>query len=307
MMSAMRRGLVPSIPSAPSARLVRAPSLATLLLTATLAACSGGGGSVTRAPATPTNRSPINLPPAEGLGYLALSTWSGPGDAPLRWLPAEDSGATLLLLDGTAEPKPGDQVTAVPSSGAPVRLVVGEHTKVKYGCDDNELEGVALTQVPAKSYPAAAPAPAALAPGPVWVIPDSPASAAWKPSPIEVVTRERSPQKRVWTVGPLEIALTVKDRSHATFAAAAGSVWIMSREVERAMMAGAEDVAIDLTQDVPGMPSVVAAFSFIPTGPILVVVATPGYEGTQLSALVYDGLVLRDVETMQRYLYACAF
>jgi hypothetical protein len=253
------------------------------------------------------------LPPAEGLGYLALSMWSaastasGAGDSPLHWLPAQDSGGTILLLDGTAEPKPGDEVTAVPSLGAPARLVVGEHTKVKYGCDDNSLEGVALTAAPAKNQPAAAPASAGLAPGPVWIIPDSPASASWQPSGLEVAPRELSPQKRVWAVGSLEIALTVKDRSHATFAAAAGSAWVMSREVERAMMEGAEDVAIDLTQDVPGMPSVVAAFSFMPMGPILVVVATPGYEGTQLSALVYDGLALREVETMQRYLYSCAF
>lgn len=310
MMSAMRRGLVPFLRSAQPARSPSSsPSLRALLLAATLAACSsGGGGSVTRARATPANRSPMVLPPAEGIGYLALSTWSGAaGDSPLYWLPAEASGGTLLLLDGTSEPKAGDEVTAVPSLGEPTRLVVGEHTRVKYGCDDNSLEGVALAPVPAKGRSFAAPASVALPPGPVWIIPDSPASASWKPSGIEVAPRELSPQKRVWAVGPLEIALTVKDRSHATFAAAAGSAWMMSREVERSMMAGAEDVAIDLTQDVPGMPSVVAAFSFMPTGPILVVVATPGYEGTQLSALVYDGLALLEVESMQRYLYACAF
>lgn len=295
MMSAMR--------SRPGS-VLSSPARRALFLIATLAACSSGsGGSVTRTPSTPTNRSPLLLSPSEGLGYLALSAPSGEAQSPLQWLPPDDSGVLVLLPDGVTAPKVGAEVTVVPPLGAPLRMAIGERTSVRYGCDNNTIEGPSLTPT---SAPGAAQV-SALPPGIVWILPDSPTAATWKPSGLEVAPRELSPQKRVWAVGSLEIALTVKDRSHATFAAAAGNVWMMSRELERYSMAGAEDVALDLTQDVPGMPSVVAAFSFAPTGAILLVVHTPTFEGHQLAALLYDGATIREVESMQSYLYACAF
>lgn len=300
MMGAMRsRPVLAALAVRPSS-----PALRALFLTATLAACSsGGGGSVTKTPSTPVNRSPILLSPSEGLGYLALSAPAAGEGSPLPWLPPDDSGVLVLLPDGAPAPKVGAEVTVVPPLGAPLRLAIGERTRVPFGCDDNTLEGLSLTP----TAKAGAAQVAALPPGVVWVLPDSSTAASWKPSGLEVAPRELSPQKRVWAVGSLEIALTVKDRSHATFAAAAGNVWMMSRELERPHMAGAEDVPIDLTQVVAGMPSVVAAFSFMPTGAILLVVHTPSYEGHSLSALLYDGATIREVEAMQSYLYACAF
>lgn len=271
-----------------------------------LGACGGGGGSssgksssgpiVRPAPAGPPTT--FVLPGAEALGYLAVAPVAAPEDAAAYWLPIDDSAALMMLPEKSPEPKPGIEVMAVPSRGAPVKLVIGERRQIRYGCDENLLEGIALRAPDPETAPP---------PGPVWILPATSTAATWQPSGLEVAPVELAPDKRVWTVGPLRIALTVRDRSHATLAAAAGSVWVFQREMERPLMTGAEDVAIDLTQDVPGMPSIAGAFSMIPDGPILLVLAVPGYEGTTLTTFLYDGANMREVETMQRYLYACAF
>jgi hypothetical protein len=292
-------------------RTARGAALLTAALLAT--ACGGGSGSgggsssgkpiVAPAP-KPLAGPPYTLPGAEPLGWLAVAPvapTAGDHDGEAYWLPADDSAALMLLPDGTPEPPRGAQVLAVPLRGEPVKLVIGERRTVRYGCDDNQLEGVALQGPPGMTAEQLPP------PGPVWILPNTSRAAAWKPSGLEVAPTELSPDKRVWTVGPMTFALTVKDRNHATFTAGLGSVWLMQRELERPLMAGADDVRIDLTQLVPGMPQVAAAFSMEPGGPMVIVLATPGYEGTQLSTLLYDGAGLREVEAMQRYLYACAF
>jgi hypothetical protein len=272
-----------------------------------LAACGGGSSSgsssssaavVRPAPSGPPTT--FVLPGADSLGYLAVAPVpkAADGDGFAYWIPTDDSAALLMPPADAPQPKPGIEVLAVPSRGAPVKLVIGERRAVRYGCDNNTLEGFALS----------APDPdAAPPPGPVWILPATPLAATWKPSGLEVAPVELAPNKRVWTVGPLRIALTVRDKSHATLAAAAGTVWVLQRELERPLMDGAEDAPIDLTQDVPGMPNVAAAFSMIPDGPILVVLAVPGYEGTTLTTFLYDGANMREVETMQHYFYACAF
>ncbi len=257
---------------------------------------SGSGPSVRPAPAGPPTT--FVLPGAEPLGYLALAPVTTPEDSPAYWLPTDSSAALLMLPEKTPEPSPGIEVMAVPSRGAPVKMVIGERRQIRYGCDDNLLEGIAL----AAADPEAAPPP-----GPVWILPATPTAATWQPSGLEVNPVELSPDRRVWTVGPLRIALTVRDRSHATLAAAADKVWVFQRELERPRMDGAEDGPIDLTQDVPGMPSIAGAFSMVPNGPILIVLAVPGYEGTTLTTYLYDGSGMLEVEAMQRYLYACAF
>lgn len=284
-----------------------------LTLAALLAACGSGSSSSSSAsspskivsPAPkPIAGPPYTLPGAEPLGWLAVAPVAlaaADGDRAAYWLPADDSAALMLLPDGTPQPPRGTQVLAVPMRGEPMKLVVGERRSVRYGCDDNQLDAVALYG-PAGT--AAEPLPPS---GPVWILPNTSRAAAWKPSGLEVAPAELSPDKRMWTVGPLTFALTVRDRSHATFTAGIGAAWLMQRDLERPLMAGADDVRIDLTQDVPGMPQLAGAFSMEPGGPIVVILATPGYEGTQLSTLLYDGAGLREVEAMQRYLYACAF
>lgn len=287
----------------------RAPLLTAALCATAIAGCGkgGGGGTVTKTPATAVNRSPLALPVEEGgLGYLALAPQPDGDSGNPYWIPRDDPKIVLLVADDpSTSPKPpaaGTTVRAVPQLGAEISLTVGEPARVPYGCDGGTLDGQTLT-------------PAAKAPpvehGVLWVLPNSPNAASWQPSGIEVAVRELSPEKRVWKVGQLEISLTVKDQRHATFAASAGQGWVMSREVESVLMQGAEDLPVDLTMDVPGMPSITAAYSFTPptgpTGPLLLVVATPTSEGVQLSTLFYDGTTLSEVPTLQRYLYICAF
>lgn len=284
-----------------------AAALGAALGAAALAGCSkDGGGSVTSTPSSPRSRSPLTFTAEEGgLGYLALAPEVSDATNPY-WLPHGDAPVVLLAADDPSmAPKPpaaGSEVRAVPALGPALRLKVGAPANVPYGCDGGSITEVALAPVPG------APAPA---PGVLWVLPSSPDAAGWQPSGIEVAVRELSPEKRTWRVGQLDIALAVKDRNHARFAASAGQTWVMSRELERPMMEGAEDVPIDLTQDVPGMPSIAAAYSFTPpagpTGPLLLVVATPAYEGVQLSTLFYDGTTLSEVPSLRRYLYLCAF
>ena len=272
-----------------------------------LIACGSGSSSGTSASGKPIVRpapegppTTFVLPGADSLGYLAVAPvpTSAQGDDFPYWIPSDDSAAILMPPADAPQPKPGIEVLAVPSRGAPVKLVIGERRRVRYGCDDNSLEGFAL----GAADPAAAPPP-----GPVWILPATPLAATWKPSGLEVAPVELAPDKRAWTVGPLRIALTVRDKTHATLAAAAGPVWVLQRELERPLMAGAPDGPLDLTQDVPGMPTVAAAFSMIPDGPILIVLSVPGYEGTTLTTFLYDGANMREVETMQHYFYACAF
>lgn len=306
MMRAMRRSSRSSSASASaSASSTALRSAYGLAAALALVACGSGGSSsggsgrgpsVRPAPAGPPTT--FVLPGAESLGYLALAPVAAPEDSPAYWLPTDSSAALMMLPENTPEPKPGIEVLAVPSRGAPVKMVIGERRQIRYGCDDNLLEGIALTA----SDPEAAPPP-----GPVWILPATPTAATWQPSGLEVNPVELSPDQRVWTVGPLRIALTVRDRDHATLAAAADKVWVFQRELERPKMDGAESGPIDLTQDVPGMPSIAGAFSMVPNGPILIVLAVPGYEGTTLSTFLYDGGSMREVEPMQRYLYACAF
>lgn len=302
-----------------------AAALAALLL----AACgggsssSGGGSSSSKPVVAPAPRRfvTITLPGAEQLGWLAVAPIADEQQAAPHWLPTDDAAALMLLPEGTPEPPLGTEVLAVPMRGAAMRLAIAERRKIRYGCDDNQLDGIALQATQLAEPPAApdddkgAAAPAAVPltppPGPVWILPNTPGAAAWKPSGLEITLAEQAADRRIWTVGPLRFALTTRDRSHATFTAAiatdAGTVWLMQRELPRPLMEGAEDLPIDLTQETPGMPQLAGAFSIVPDGPLLLVLAVPGYEGTQLTTLLYDGTSLREVETMQRYLYACAF
>lgn len=282
------------------------------LSAAALAGCGkGGGGSVTKAPSAPTNRSPLAFTAEEGgLGYLALAPEVTEGAAEPYWLPHQDPAILLLGADdpstAPAPPAAGTTVRAVPRLGAELALTVGGPAQVSYGCDGGMLEGISLAAT--AKPPAVAPA---VPPGVLWILPVSPNAASWQPSGIEVAVRELSPERRVWKVGQLEVSLTRKGEDRALFAASAGQVWVISGEVERPKMDGAEGGAIDLTQDVPGMPSIAAAYSLTPpagpTGPLLLVVATPTYEGVQLSALFYDGTMLAEAAALKRYLYLCAF
>jgi hypothetical protein len=275
-----------------------------LAVSALLAACSAGAssssaGSATsaRRPAAPGLTLGPAIGPAEPVGWLAVAPVRRAEDDAAAWLPLDDSAALLLLPDGAVAPAVGQVVRAVPALGEPVSLTVGERRTVRYGCDGNSLDAIELTSAES----------AALPPGPVWVLPDTATAKTWRPRGIEVAVTQLEPSQRTWSAGPLRVALTVKDESRANLAISIGPSWLLQSELTRPAMAGAEQGPLDLTQDVPGMPTLSAAFELVPSGPVMLVLATPGFEGTTLMTVVYDGFQLSEVAAMGRYLYACAF
>jgi hypothetical protein len=272
------------------------------LVLAFLAGCGGRSSSARKDAATPTGAAAapflVVVPPEEPIGWLAFSPARAARDDVAFWLPIDDSDVLLPSAVGQPEPAVAAVLTAVPVHGPARQLTAGERRVIRYGCDENSFEAMSL-QVAEGSEP--------LTPGLVWILPPTSTAATWKPASLEIASTHLDPGRRAWTTGPLTIALTVTDSNHATLGIVGGVTWLMQNSLERPKMAGAPENPIDLTQDVPGMPSLEAAFTVIPEGAILLVFSTPGYEGTTLSTMLYDGTGLRAVAAMQHYLYACAF
>ncbi|MEZ4363745.1 MAG: hypothetical protein R3B48_26440 [Kofleriaceae bacterium] len=270
-----------------------------VLTVCVLTACGGGGGASTLSSSAATGITPLGvaMPQAEPIGWLAIAPVAVHGDEVPYWVPVDDSAALLFLPEGSGEPAPERAIRAVPARGEPVELTFGGRRAVSYGCEDNALNALALHTNDGS----------ALEPGPVWILPDTDAAATWAPHGLAVKVAQVDPKQRAWEVGSLTVALTVKDADHAVFAISQGASWLLNRNLERPVMAGADDAPIDLTKDTPGMPEVAAAFTMASNGSVLITLATPGYEGTSLSTLLYDGITVRDVEAMSHYLYSCAF
>jgi hypothetical protein len=268
---------------------------------------SGCGGSSGGAPTVTTSSAAalgsFVLPPAESLGWLALVPMAAPltttvsGVAAEQWLPIDDSTA-LLPMDAQAE-LPQGEVMVVAASGPPAKLQVSEKHTVPYGCDSNALEALALR------------GETALAPGPAWILPPS-APASWQPRGLEIETVALDAHHRSWKVGALLVDLTATDAEHARWTMAMRSpqgvtTWLTDQILERPKMAGADASPMDLTAITPGMPALVAAYQVVANSAMLLVVATPGYEGMQLGTWLFDSAGVREVAGMHHYLYSCAF
>jgi len=254
-----------------------------LALLACVAACS-------RTPPAPpvhnvaTTAPPVAITSDTPLGWLALGTVRASDGG---WLPVSAQIGAITLTD---DPLPA-RVTVIPSTGPAELLTPGDALPLKYGCDNNEL-GVRPLGGPR------------IAPGPAWILP---ADAPWRPIPLALARTHADPTRRAHTAGRLAFDLTRRGNARATLVITREAAPVFESTFERGEMDGAPTSAIDLTEQTPGMPEPVAAWSFSPSGPELVVLLVPGFEGVALQTYLVEQSSARRIEDMELYLYQCAF
>jgi hypothetical protein len=255
-------------------------------LVALVAAC--GHPAATPVPHNASTTGPsVHVDRDEPLGWLALGTLPTSDGS---WIPVSDQVGALTLTD---DPLP-QRVTVIGSRGAPEQLTVGASIPLKYGCDNNELGVRPLGGV-------------RLPPGPAWMLPPT-APSDWHPAAIAVHSTHADPNHHAWVAGWLAFELWRHDSTHADLVITRDGRKVYEQTSERAEMDGADHTGpLDLAESVPGIPEPIAAWSFSPAGPFLVVMLVPGYEGVTLKAFVIDEATTRVVEGMELYLYACAF
>src|SRR5262249_49538746 len=147
----------------------------------------------------------IAIAPGQPLGWIGIAPRATPD--PGDWLPAGSQAVIVPLpAEGLAA---GALLSAIDTAGRVSRVTAGAPSKLPYGCDQNQLDVVALTGDRS-------------APGLVWLLPPA-APASWQPRPFAigapVAVGEAS---RRDTVGPLVIELSRGDATHGTFAIARG-------------------------------------------------------------------------------------
>lgn len=228
---------------------------------------------------------PLSIGPDTPLGWLALGTVRASDGG---WLPVSPLVGAITLTDDPLPPR----VTVVPSSGSAEQLTLGEAFPLKYGCDNNEL-GV---------RPLAGPR---IAPGPAWILPPD---ASWRPTALAISRTHADPARRTHAAGRLVFDLVRKDSSRAQLVITRDGTKVLDSIFERAEMDGANTTGpVDLGETTPGLPEPVAAWAFSPSGPELVVLLVPGYEGVNLSTYLVEDSGARPIEGMALYLYQCAF
>jgi hypothetical protein len=232
-----------------------------------------------------TTAPPLAIDADTPLGWLALGTVRAPDGS---WIPVSAQVGAITLTDDPLPPR----VTVIPSSGPAELLTVGEAFPLHYGCDNNEL-GV---------RPLAGPR---IAPGPAWILPPD---VAWRPTSLALSRTHADPTRRAHAAGRLVFELTRTDSSHASLAITRDGTPVLTSVFARAEMDGANNTGpVDLTEQAPGMPEPIAAWSFSPSGPELVVLLVPGYEGVNLTTYLVEQQSARAIEGMEQYLYQCAF
>lgn len=255
-----------------------------LALLVFLAACPG-------APSKPPVQNtvavaaPITIDADTPLGWLALGTVR-PADTH-AWLPVSSQVGAITLTDDPLPPR----VTVIPSSGPAELLTLGESFPLRYGCENNEL-GV---------RPLAGPR---IAPGPAWILPPS---SPWRPSALALARTHADPTRRVHAAGRLVFELVRRGNTRAALLITRDGTRVFESVFERGDMDGAPTGPIDLGEWTPGMPEPVAAWAFSPSGPELVVLLVPGFEGVALQAYLVEASSARRIEDMELYLYQCAF
>lgn len=229
----------------------------------------------------------VQLEPTQALGWIGLGTLRATDNS---WIPVSTQIGALTLTDDPLPPR----VTVVPRSGAAQLLSVGNSIPLPYGCDNNQLGVRPLSGV-------------RIAAGPAWILPpDAPPD--WRPGALALTTPQRDPTHRSHVASTLVFDLVRRDPSHATLTITRDGTKVFDSVYERAVMDGADlSAALDLAETVPGIPEPVAAWSFAPAGPFLVVLLVPGYEGVTLQPILIEDTSARLVEGMEIYLYSCAF
>jgi hypothetical protein len=233
---------------------------------------------------------PIAIAPDQPLGWIGIAPRATPD--PGDWLPAGPQAVIVPLpAEGLAA---GASLSAIDTAGRVTRVTAGAPSKLPYGCDQHQLDVVAL-------------AGDRSAPGPVWLLPPA-TPASWQPRPLAigapVAVGEAS---RRDTVGPLVLELTRSDATHGTLAIARGGRTIYTAPIAREAMEGAPADPLDFRHPGVAIPVPAAAWSLSARGPILLVLRVASYEGTHLTPFLVEADRARELITMAAYLYSCAF
>jgi hypothetical protein len=233
---------------------------------------------------------PIEIARDQPLGWIGIAPRATPG--PGDWLPVGPQEVIVPLpAEGLAA---GAALSAIDTAGRVTRVTAGAPSKLPYGCDQHQLDVVAL-------------AGERLAPGPVWLLPPA-APASWQPralaigAPVAVGEASRRD-----TVGPLVLELTRSDAAHGTLAIARGGLVIYTAPIAREAMEGAPADPLDFRQPGVAIPVPAAAWSLGAHGPILLVLRVASYEGTHLTPILVETDRARELTAMAAYLYSCAF
>ncbi len=248
---------------------------AALPLVLSLVACSSSPHGDPPAPHNTASPSTgFALAPSDPLGALAF---------------VADSAPAYAAVSPTADVPARTSVSAI-ANGSVITLVAAPRLKIAYGCDGNALE---VTPFNGPRLP----------PGLVWILPPNP---RFTPAALPI-TAARTATAAHFTLGPLVVDLARRDAAHGTLVITRDGRTIHTAPFERGEMAGAPVTPLDLTADVPGVPHPVAAWSLTPTGPFLLVLEEPGFEGTTFAPLLVDATGARPVDALTLYLYRCAF
>jgi len=271
-----------------------------LALAAIVALAACGTGSA-RAPAGPdlSNHAAASARPALTVrvsdihGWLAFAT-ARPDDATVPdWLPRTPQPG-LILPTPPAPFAPAVELRAIPSTGAAIGARAGAPGTIPYGCDNGTLEIITIAP------------DAAVASGVTWLLP-TPLPAGWQPRGVEVRAGDATANARTFVAGALTISLARVDPDRARLAIATGGRTISSSVFVRTPYGDPDPAPLDLRSWEPGIPSPVAAYEVAPGGPTILVLATPGLEGLNLSALLVTPDGGGVVPELTAYLYQCAF
>jgi hypothetical protein len=270
-------------------RCVRAELL--LLVAAACSSSQPAGAVHGAAPPVAAAAGPeVAIAPGQALG------WIGIAPRPERdlgdWIPAGAQAAVIPMpVEGLAA---GTALSMIDRTGKVARVTAGAPEKIRYGCEDNQLEVLPF-------------AGARSAPGPVWLLPPS-APASWKPAPLAIATPvSASETKRRDTVGPLSLELARTDATHGSLTISRDGRALGSIAIERADMEGADPSPLDFRETEVAIPVPVAAWSLAEGGPFLLVLFERSYEGMHLRPILVEAGGIRELRELATYLYDCAF
>jgi len=243
-----------------------------------------------RLPANRASGGPaFRIAPDEALGWIGLST-TPTASTVESFGPRNDEHPLVTTAPRDALPA---TVSAIGPSGSMQPFTTGRATEIPYGCDGHTLEVTALAgrRVP---------------PGVAWLLPPS-RPANWQPRALAIETKTKTAASRSYVIGPLALQLVRTADLQGTLTIQRDGSIVDTQPFERQLMDGAEPGPIDLAEGGPGIPEPLAAWSVADGGPILVVLTQPGYEGTTLRPLLVEATSARVIESMEMYLYQCAF
>jgi hypothetical protein len=249
-------------------------------------------------------RPTVTMPPKPTVLPAVLPGWLAFTPAPEdhkklpHWIPVDANVKLLIPGESTPELPAGQELLAVPVVGSAVPATVQGPSSIRYGCNTDPLDVLALDTA------------TRLPPGVSWLLPAA-LPAGWAPAGLPVVDGPIGRDRRGWTAGPLAFELVKRARFEATFMVRIGDKQVLSLPAKKHLMEGAgnEPLDLSLSWDI-GMPAPVGVFRAAPGGPYLVVLLIHGYEGFSLGSLLVrdDGPAgVIETERLNASLYFCAF